>query len=54
MYTVGSLEGTNDINNLALACRRCNERHYNFVSGIDPQTQQEVSLFNYSDTLVAG
>ena len=41
-----SLGGTNDINNLALACRRCNERHYNFVSGIDPQTQQEVSLFN--------
>ncbi|WP_013321013.1 HNH endonuclease [Gloeothece verrucosa] len=41
-----SIGGTDDINNLALACRRCNERHYNFVSGIDPQTQQEASLFN--------
>lgn len=41
-----SVGGTDDINNLALACRRCNERHYNFVSGIDPETQQEVSLFN--------
>ena len=41
-----SLGGTDEINNLALAYRRCNERHYNFVSGIDPQTQQEESLFN--------
>ncbi|ELR98797.1 HNH endonuclease [Gloeocapsa sp. PCC 73106] len=41
-----SIGGTDDINNLALACRRCNERHYNFVLGIDPETQQEVSLFN--------
>jgi hypothetical protein len=32
--------------NLCLACRRCNERHYNFTTGIDPQTQQETSLFN--------
>ncbi|MEQ8466258.1 MAG: HNH endonuclease signature motif containing protein [Coleofasciculus sp. E1-EBD-02] len=27
-----SLGGTDDINNLALACRRCNERRYNFVA----------------------
>ena len=23
-----SVGGTDDLNNLALACRRCNERHY--------------------------
>ena len=41
-----SLGGTDEINNLALACRCCNERHYNFITGIDPQTEQEESLFN--------
>jgi len=41
-----SLGGIDDPNNLALACRRCNERYYNFVVGIDPETQQEVELFN--------
>ncbi|MEZ2275765.1 MAG: HNH endonuclease [Microcoleus sp.] len=30
-----SLGGSDDIENLALACRRCNERHYNFTNGID-------------------
>ena len=34
-----SLGGSDDIDNLALACRRCNERRYNFVAGIDPETQ---------------
>jgi HNH endonuclease len=34
-----SLEGSDDISNLALACRRCNERRYNFVAGVDPETQ---------------
>ena len=29
-----------------MACRRCNERRYNFVTGIDPQTQSEVPIFN--------
>ena len=33
-----SLGGSDKIDNLALACRRCNERRYNFVAGIDPQT----------------
>jgi hypothetical protein len=33
-----SLEGSDDISNLALACRRCNERRYNFVAGVDPVT----------------
>jgi 5-methylcytosine-specific restriction endonuclease McrA len=32
--------------NLALACRRCNERRYNFIAGIDPNTQEIVPLFN--------
>jgi 5-methylcytosine-specific restriction endonuclease McrA len=41
-----SLAGNDDINNLALACRRCNERRYNFVDGIDPETQEIVPIFN--------
>ncbi|MHC5859027.1 HNH endonuclease [Nostoc sp.] len=41
-----SLGGSDDVDNLALACRRCNERHYNFTVGIDPETKQEVALFN--------
>ena len=41
-----SLGGADDINNLALACRRCNERRYNFVAGVDPDTQAIVPLFN--------
>jgi hypothetical protein len=41
-----SLTGSDDVDNLALACRRCNERRYNFVTGIDPETQSEVPIFN--------
>jgi 5-methylcytosine-specific restriction endonuclease McrA len=41
-----SLGGSDEINNLALACRRCNERRYNFVAGLDPDTQAIVPLFN--------
>ena len=41
-----SLGGSDDVNNLALACRRCNERRYNFVAGFDPETQEIVPLFN--------
>jgi hypothetical protein len=41
-----SLEGSDNIDNLALACRRCNERRYNFVAGIDPNTQEVVPIFN--------
>jgi hypothetical protein len=44
--TPQSLGGTDNIENLALACRRCNERRYNFTTGIDPKTQKESSLFN--------
>lgn len=41
-----SLGGSDDLENLALACRRCNERRYNFTTGIDPETGTEVQLFN--------
>lgn len=41
-----SLGGSDEPDNLALACHRCNERHYNFTVGLDPQTQEQVPLFN--------
>jgi hypothetical protein len=41
-----SLGGSDELDNLALACRRCNERRYNFTTGIDPETEAEVPLFN--------
>ncbi len=52
-----SLGGTDRLENLALACRRCNERRYNFTTGIDPETGTETSLFNprqqrWSDHLI--
>ncbi len=41
-----SLGGSDELENLALCCRRCNERRYNFTSGIDPDSEEEVPLFN--------
>lgn len=41
-----SLGGTDNLENLALACRRCNERRYNFMTATDPETNEIVSLFN--------
>lgn len=41
-----SLGGSDHTDNLALACRRCNERRYNFVEALDPRTGQMASLFN--------
>ncbi|MBJ7901191.1 MAG: HNH endonuclease [Cyanobacteria bacterium RI_101] len=41
-----SLGGFDDPDNLALACRRCNERRYDFVAGVDPSTQAIIPLFN--------
>ena len=41
-----SLGGSDEPDNLALACRRCNERRYNFVASIDPESQQTVPIFN--------
>ncbi|MEB3295853.1 MAG: HNH endonuclease signature motif containing protein [Synechococcales bacterium] len=44
--TPKSLGGTDDLDNLALACRRCNECRYNFTTGTDPKTALETPLFN--------
>ena len=46
-----SLGGSDKLDNLALACRRCNERRYNFITGIDPNTQeiQKTILFEKLD-----
>ena len=41
-----SLGGSDEWINLALACRRCNERRSNFLDGIDPKTQESTRLFN--------
>ncbi|MEM8639110.1 MAG: HNH endonuclease signature motif containing protein [Cyanobacteria bacterium P01_G01_bin.54] len=41
-----SLGGSDAMENLALACQRCNERRYNFVGGVDPLTQQIQPLYN--------
>jgi hypothetical protein len=38
--------GTDDTHNLALACRRCNERRYTFTTGRDPATDLETPLFH--------
>ena len=44
--TPRSLGGSDALENLALACRRCNERRYNFVASIDPESQETVPIFN--------
>jgi len=41
-----SLGGLDSIDNLALACQRCNSHHYNFIQGLDPDTLREVALFH--------
>ena len=41
-----SIGGSDEIENLALACHRCNNNRYNFITGTDPETEQEVTLFN--------
>jgi hypothetical protein len=41
-----SLGGSDEDSNLALACHRCNERHYNFTTGSDPETKEIANLFN--------
>lgn len=41
-----SLAGADEPENLALACRNCNERRQNRTHGTDPQTQSAVPLFN--------
>jgi 5-methylcytosine-specific restriction endonuclease McrA len=41
-----SLGGSDHLENLALACQRCNNYRYNFTTAIDPHTQTIVPLFN--------
>lgn len=41
-----SIGRSDELENLALACHRCNNNRYNFISGTDPETEQEVTLFN--------
>lgn len=41
-----SLNGSDRLDNLAFACRRCNERRYNFIAGFDRVSQTVVPLFN--------
>jgi hypothetical protein len=41
-----SLGGLDHLNNLALACRRCNERRSNFLDGLDPVSGKLMPLFN--------
>jgi len=41
-----SFGGSDELENLALACHRCNNNRYNFVTGTDPETEQEITLFN--------
>lgn len=41
-----SLGGSDEFENLALACSRCNQRRYNFTVGIDIKTQSTTPLFN--------
>lgn len=38
--------GSDDVDNLALACRACNAYKSVFVTGIDPESRREVYLFN--------
>ena len=45
-FTPKSLGGSDEIENLALACRHCNERRYNFVASIDPESKTTVPIFN--------
>lgn len=41
-----SLAGTNEYSNLALACRSCNLNKSNYLTAIDPFTNEEIRLFH--------
>lgn len=41
-----SLGGSDDLENLALACFHCNRRKWNYTQAIDPESRQKVELFN--------
>ncbi len=38
--------GSDNLQNLALACRICNLRKLDYIDGVDSVTQQQVRLFN--------
>jgi 5-methylcytosine-specific restriction endonuclease McrA len=40
-----SVGGSDKVENLALACRRCNERRYNFVAGYETLLEAVSSSF---------
>ncbi len=40
------LEGSDDLENLALACFHCNRRKWNRIRGVDPESGGEVALFD--------
>lgn len=39
-------DSSDDPDNLALACQRCNGYRYNFTTGIDIETEEIIPLFN--------
>ena len=41
-----ALGGTNDLNNLSLACFHCNRRKSHHVDAMDPDTDESFPLFN--------
>lgn len=41
-----SLGGSDDLENLAWACSRCNQQCYNFVTGLDLENSAITPLFN--------
>lgn len=41
-----SVGGNDEVDNLALACRNCNERRGNRTEAIDPETRDRMPLFN--------
>lgn len=38
--------GNSDLNNLCLACVSCNSYKHDYQTGLDPQTNEEIPLFN--------
>ncbi|NJL84905.1 MAG: HNH endonuclease [Leptolyngbyaceae cyanobacterium SM1_1_3] len=49
-----SLGDSDELDNLALACSRCNERRYSFVAGVSPETQAIVPIFNPRHNFLSG
>ena len=52
-----SLGGSDELDNLALAYRRCNERRYNFTTGVDLETQLQnyfSHVSNYGQNILLG